>query len=457
MSEAFTSDHPAVQKTARHVNPAFIKLLGVLGYGRVFTRAEGLWVWDHQDRRYLDMLAGFGSFNVGHNHPRLVARLKAFLDELPFNVVHVGPSVQEADLAAKLSELAPDPLEVSLFANSGAEAVEAGLKLARAATGRKGFVSCEGGFHGTNLGTLSIMGEKRFRKPFEPLLEGCTRVPFGDLDALSAALKAKPAAFVVEPILGEGGVVIPPEGYLQEAAVLCRKRGTLLVLDEVQTGIGRTGTLFACEQEGVVPDVLVLAKALGGGLLPISVAMTSAHWMNKAYGSTDRFDLHGSTFGGNGLACAAAMETLDIVADEGLVENARLRGEQLALGLRERLAGHPFVKDVRGRGLLVAIELGPTDAGLANKLAAPLVGLLSKQVFGQWAAVKLLEAGIICQPAVQQWDVLRLEPPLTVGAAEVQLTIDAVGEILDAYRGVTALLKDVSARIGKQALAGWSF
>lgn len=451
------SKHPEVVTYARHVNPSFIKLLNVWGYGRVFERAEDVWVWDHQGNRYLDFLAAFGAANLGHNHPRLVARLEAFLSEGAMQFNHVGPSLHTARLAERMAGLLPDPLDVSLMSNTGGEAVEAALKLARAATRRAGFVYCEGSYHGTTLGTLSIMGAERMRAPFEPLLGGCVQVPFGDTGALDRALrKLRPAAFVVEPLLGEGGIVLPPPGYLAEAARLCRRRGALLVVDEVQTGLGRTGSMFAFEAERVVPDVLVLAKSLGGGVVPAGQTITSAEIFSRAYGPTDRFDLHSTTFGGNALACTAALETLDILADEGLVERSRQLGTRLLEGLRRRLEGHPFVRDIRGRGLLVAVELGPTRSGWLSRLAPGLVSLTSKNVFGQWAALKMLEAGIICQPASQSWNVLRLEPPLTVGAEEVDRAVAALGDILDEYRSLPRLLKDVAARTGDQLTRGWS-
>lgn len=445
-----------VARYARHVNPAFVRLLGVLGYGRVFARARDVWVWDHEGGRYLDFLAGFGSVNVGHSHPRLTARIKALLDEEPVHLLHVGPSAHVAELAERLASLSG--LDVALLSTSGAEAVEAGIKLARAATGRNGLVSCQGGFHGTSLGTLSLMGDGRMRKPFEPLLAGAVLVPFGELAALEAALAPRAAAaFVVEPVQGEGGVRLPPPGYLREAQSLCRRFGTLLVLDEVQTGLGRTGRMFAVEFEGFVPDVLALAKSLSGGIAPISATLTRRDIHERAYGAMDRFDLHGSTFAGNALACAVALETLRIVEDENLVANSAARGEQLLTGLRERLRGHPLVRDIRGRGLLVGIELGPTDAGFLNQAAPFLVRKLSRSIFGQWLALRLLEKGIIVQPAALAWNVLRLEPPLTVGEAEIAMVVRAVGEVMDEYRGLTALVRDVAGRLRAQRRRGWGF
>ena len=453
-----TRDHPAVAAYARHVNPSFVKLLGVFGYGRLFERAEGVWLWDSEGRKYLDALAGFGTNNVGHNHPRLVARLRAALEEQAVQFCHVGPTPAAASLARELARRLGPPLEVTLFANGGAEAVEAALKLARAATGRAGVVSCEGGYHGTSLGTLSIMGAARMKKPFEPLLGECARVPFGDLARLREALAGKRAgAFVVEPVLGEGGVVLPPPGYLAEARALCAKHGTLLVLDEIQTGLGRTGTELAFQREGVVPDVVVLAKALSGGMVPIGAAVTTAELWDRAYGSMDRFDLHASTFGGGALACAAAQETLAILADEALADRSERLGSLLLRRLRDRLAGHPLVREVRGRGLLVGIELGPTGKGVFDRLASGLVSAASEKVFGQWAALRLLELGVVAQPASLRWDVLKIEPPLVIDAAEVERLVEAIGGLLDEYRSIAAVLRDAGARLGTQAARGFSF
>ncbi|NHZ79659.1 aminotransferase class III-fold pyridoxal phosphate-dependent enzyme [Massilia sp. CCM 8695] len=452
------SEHPVSQTYAKYINPSFIQLLGVLGYGRVFTRASDVWLWDSEGRRYLDCLAGFGSVNLGHNHPALIARLHQLLDEQVLHFCHTGPAAGAAALAEALAKRLAAPLEVSLFASSGAEAVEAGLKLARAATGRSDFVSCDGGFHGTTLGTLSVMGAERLRQPFEPLLAGCHRIPFGDLEALERVLRThKPAAFLVEPLQAEGGVILPPPGYLRAAQDLCRARGTLLVLDEIQTGLGRTGTLFAHQAEDVVPDVLCLAKALSGGLAAISVAVTSRALFDKAYGGAGRFDLHSSTYQGNALACAAALKTLELIDDENLVARSALRGARLLDGLRERLRGHPLVKEIRGRGLLVGIEFGPTGSSWLDKLAPSLVDKVSEGMFGQWVAVRLLEAGILAQPASSRWNVLRLEPALTIGDEEIDSVVEAVGTILDEYRGIAPIVADVTRRAGAQWRGGWQF
>lgn len=418
------------ERYARHVDPAFVKLLGVLGYGRTFTRASGSWIHDESGRQYLDLLSGFGSVNIGHNHPRLVARLRAFFDDDPLNLNHTGVSAYPATLAEELARTAP-PLEAALFSNSGAEAVETAIKLARAATKRTRILYCEGAYHGLTLGTLSVSATKRMRAPFEPLLPDCTAIPFDDLDALDRALDKGVAAFLVEPIQIEGGVRFPRDGYLRAARELCAKRGALLLLDEVQTGLGRTGAMYAFQYEDMTPDVLTLAKSAGGSIAPIGVALTTPKLQRKAFGSTRTFDLHGSTFAGNAFACAAASETLRIIDDEQLVARSRDLGAEWLASLRARLQGHPLVAEIRGRGLLIAIELRAPD------------------VAGQWFAVAMLERGLIVQPASQAWNVLRLEPPLTITREELIHATHLIGEVFDANRSVAPLL----ARTGLRAAA----
>ena len=449
--------HPSVQLYATHVNPAFVRLLGAFGYGRVFERARGMHLTDSEGRDYVDFLAAFGSANLGHNPQALKDAIVAFLGTDVPNLMHTGPQVGAAELARDLAAVA-HPLTISMFSLSGGEAVEAGLKLARAATARPTLLYCKGGYHGTNLGSLSVMGQGRMRDPFEPLVPECRQIPFGDLKALEAALKAhKVAAFLVEPIQAEAGVVLPPKGYLADAQRLCTKHGALLVLDEVQTGMGRTGSLFAYEQEGFVPDVLVLGKALGGGLVPISATLTRTEVHERAYGSMERFDLHGSTYSGNALSCAVAREVLRLTSEEDLARRAKDHGDLLVRRLREVTAGHPLVRDVRGRGLLVALELGPTGQGILNRLLPGVVSQVSKRVFGQWLSVRLLERGIICQPASQQWNVLKLSPPLTAEVEDIERVVGEIGDLLAECRDVGKVLRDAGERLGSQVMSGWSF
>lgn len=446
-----------IQQYADYVNPTLIKLFGIFGYGRVYTRAEDVWMWDQEGRQYLDFLAGFGSVNLGHNPPRLMQHIQSFFATQPLNLSHVGPGIHTASLASVLAQKVSPPLQISLFSNSGAEAVEAGMKLAQAYTKRTGFLYCTKGFHGTNYGALSIMGEKRMRAPFEPLLRSCQAIPFGNLDALKQQLETKQfAAFVVEPIQGEGGVLLPPEGYLKNAQELCQRYKTLLILDEVQTGLGRTGTFFAYENEQMVPDILVLAKALSGSIAPIGVTITSKSIFQKAYGSMDRFDLHSSTFGGNAFSCTVAEKTIQLIEEEGLILNSQTLGSLLKNLLQARLAKHPWIKEIRGRGLFVAIELGANGEKKLDAFAPWVSNAIAKHLFGQWLAFQLLEKGLICQPASHAWNTLKLVPPLTIQEKEIRHAVHLIGEVFDQAQAFLPVLQKVLTRLRVQYKKGWS-
>jgi putrescine aminotransferase len=438
--------HPVIERYAEHVSPK------LLGHGRVFVRAKGARVWDHEGREYLDFVAGMGAASLGHSPLRVVSALeRALQDEAP-NLMHPQPAL--ADLAAMLADCAR-PLTMCLFSSNGSEAVSHALKLARAATGKKALLYCRGGFHGTGMGALSVTGHGRMRDPFEPLVGQTYEVPFGDLGGLEAALKAhKCAAFITEPIQTEAGVLFAPTRYLAEARALCKRHGALFVLDEVETGLGRTGRMFAYQDEGAAPDVLVLGKALGGGMIPIGAILTTPELHKRAFGGQD--DLFGphST---STLACRAAIATLETLKEDDLVEAAATRGRRLLHGLKDRLRDHPLVRDVRGRGLLVGLELGPTESGLVNRLLPGVVEQVSKRVFGQWLALRLLEEGILCQPASQQMSVLKLEPPLTVSEEEIDRVVEATARILDSYRDLRSLFTDAGKRLGLQVLGGWPF
>ncbi len=444
-------NNETVKDYSDHINPTFVRLLKVLGFGRVFTRAKDIWVWDSRQRKYLDCLASFGTHSIGHSHPRLIGEIKKFLSSDHLTINHLGPSVKQAELGKKLIETlgtAGKILRMCSFSSSGSEAVESAMKISRLATRKTDFVYCEGGFHGLNLGTLSILGQDRLRKPFEPLLSNCHRIPFNDLAALERVFSSYPVAgFIVEPVQIEAGLRFPHADYLAQAQKICRKNKTLMILDEVQTGLGRTGTMYAFQSENFHPDILVLAKALSGGLVPIGATIFSQAIFKKAFGSLDRFDMNNSTFGGNALSCAAAVKTLEIIEEDGLLENSREMGKRLLDGLKENLKGHPMVRDIRGRGLLVGIELGPTDKGFLNTRFPSVVANLSEKIYGQWLCVRLLEEGILCQPSSQQWNILRLEPPLTIGIREIDRIVLQVTKILSDYDSVGKYMRAVSKRV----------
>ena len=308
----------------RHLNSRLTALLELIKADKPLVRASGLYFWDSGGNQYLDFLCGYAALSLGHNHPRVceaVDKVKA----LP-NLVE-GLSLLAGALAHNLVVLAPGELQRVYFANSGAEVVDAAIKLARAATDRVKLVACRKGFHGRTIGALSVMDRREYTDPFKPLLADVTIVPFGDSGALEAALRRRDVAgFVVEPIQGEAGIIIPPEGYLKAARDLCTHYGTLLIADEVQTGLGRTGMMFAVEHENVVPDVLLLGKALGGGVMPLSALLTTDALWRASKGGTARSPFHTSTFGGNTRACAAALATLEVLTEERLTERAAASG-----------------------------------------------------------------------------------------------------------------------------------
>jgi putrescine aminotransferase len=411
--------HSARTLHARHVNPTFVQALDLLGFGRQFARASGLTVTDSEGRDYLDFLAGYGAIPLGHNHPEVRAAVEEVLvSEVP-QFMLVCPQPLAAELSRRLAAVAPGGLDVCFLGSSGSEAVEGGLKLARLATRRERIVSAERSYHGTTLGALSVTGSKKHRAPFEPLLSGCVRVPWGAVDGIERELRRRDvAAVLLEPLQGEGGVRPPPSGWLGEVAALCRRYGTLLILDEVQTGLGRCGAMFACESEGVEPDVLLLAKGLSGGVAPVSALLTRRKLWERAYGSLSRYDLHCSTFGGGAVACAAALATIEILQRDRIPQSAAALGEQLGPALQEATRGSVIVKEVRGRGLFWGIELD-----------APL-GKVGAELAAQWLVVGLLGRGILTQACGCAPEVVRVQPPLTVTRAALDRFCEALAATL---------------------------
>ncbi|MGP6189756.1 MAG: aspartate aminotransferase family protein [Vulcanimicrobiaceae bacterium] len=384
------------------INPALARVMKLSG-SAVEVRAQGTTIWDHTGKTYLDFAGGYGVFTLGHSHPRVVAAVKAQLDLMSLaGKTMFDPLVGR--LARALAEITPGDLRYSFFANSGAEAVEGALKLARAATKRTKFVATRDAFHGKTAGALSVSGREAYRQPFAPLLE-VEHVPYGDVEALAGALEGV-AAFIVEPVQGEGGVNVPPPGYLTAARALCDRAGALLIADEVQTGLGRCGYLFACERDGVVPDVIALAKGLSGGVVPIGAYVARPAAWNAAYSKAPL--LHTSTFGGNPLACAAALAGLDVLRSEDLVAKARVRGEQLLAGAAAIASEYPSViRDVRGLGLLVGVEL-------------------RNEGYGGTIIPEMLKRGVTAAWTLNAQRVIRLEPPLIVSEDEVTRALEAL-------------------------------
>src|SRR5881394_827372 len=331
---------------ARHLNEQLVRVLKTIGYDVGFQKGQGQYLYDRDGTRYLDLLSGFGVFAIGRNHPALRQALKSVLDsDLP-NLVQLDVSTLAGVLAERLLEFVPY-LDKVFFANSGAETVEAAIKFARGATGRPGIVHCAHGYHGLTYGALSLTDDANFRGGFEPLLPGCTSIPFNDLGALEQALSSRQvAAFIVEPIQGKG-VNMPTDEFLPGAAALCRKYGTLMVADEIQTGMGRTGRFLAVEHWNVEPDMVLLSKALSGGHVPVSAVLMRRPVFEKMFDRMDRAVVHGSTFAKNDLAMAAGIATLDVLERERLIENAARMGERLLRELTALIPGYELLKEVR--------------------------------------------------------------------------------------------------------------
>jgi putrescine aminotransferase len=386
----------------KFINPPLARVMKLSG-SPVEVRASGTTIWDQNGKAYLDFAGGYGVFTLGHSHPRVIAAVREQMERMSlsgktmFNVV-LGRA------AKRLAELAPGDLQYSFWCNSGTEALEGAIKLARAATGRAKIVATHDAYHGKTLGALSISGREAFQEPFRPLLADVAHVPFGDAAVLDVALRDA-AAFVVEPVQGEGGVNVPPAGYLRAVREACDRAGALFIADEVQTGLGRCGYLFACERDGVVPDVMTLAKGLSGGIIPVGAFIARPDAWNRAYAKQPL--IHTSTFGGSEIACAAALAAMDILIEDDLVSNAQARGAQLLDGCQAIALEYPqVIRQVRGLGLLVGAEL--TSEG-----------------YGGWIIPEMLKAGVTAAWTLNQQRVIRLEPPLIVTEGEVEIALSA--------------------------------
>jgi acetylornithine/LysW-gamma-L-lysine aminotransferase len=362
------------------------------------VRGEGAYLWDAAGNRYIDCVAGQGSANLGHCHPAIVAAIQKQAAEL-ISCTEIFHNPVRAIYQAALCEAAGMPRV--FLCNSGTEAVEAALKIARLTAGRTGIIAAMRGFHGRTMGALSTTWEKKYREPFEPLISDVQHVPYNNLDALEVAISENTAAVILEPIQGEGGVHPTEDGYLAAVQELCHQHGALLILDEVQTGFGRTGSLFAFQQEGIQPDLVCLAKSIGGGL-PMGAVL-----MGERVGTLTPA-AHGSTFGGNPLACAAGLAALEVLQDGQLIHRTARLGERFLSHLHERLPERA-VREVRGRGLMIGIEL-------RGKVAPVLKGLQEKSVLA-------LPAGIT---------VLRLLPPLVIAEDDLWQVAESVEEVLNA-------------------------
>ena len=413
----------------RRLNEQMVRVLRTIGYDVGFCKGSGQYLFDRAGSRYLDLLSGFGVFAVGRNHPAIRAALKSVLDaDLP-NLVQMDVSTLAGILAERLLALVPH-LDKAFFANSGAESVEAAIKFARAATGRPGIVFCNHAFHGLTYGALSLNGDDMFRKRFEPFLPDCVRIPFNDLTALEQALASRRmAAFIVEPIQGKG-VILPSEEYLKGAEHLCRRYQTLFVADEIQTGMGRTGKFLAGEHWGIEPDMVLLAKALSGGHVPVGAVLMRKQIYDEVFNRMDRAVVHGSTFGKNDLAMAAGIATLEVMKAERVTENAARTGERLLRELSALADNYELLKDVRGKGLMIGVEFG-SPSSLKLKASWNVLETASKGLFCQLITIPLFKQHkILTQVAGHGSHTVKLIPPLIVTDEDCDWIVRAFDDVI---------------------------
>jgi ornithine--oxo-acid transaminase len=415
-----------------YVNPQWVTLLNLLGMNVEYERCLGCELFTKDGRRILDFLSGYCVHNTGHNHPYIIQALKDEMDRCGPAMLQSHVPELAGELACRLCELAGGNLEKVFFGSSGSEGVEAAIKFARATTGRAGIVYAKSSFHGLTNGALSLMNDAFWRETFGPLLPDTLGVPFGDISALESALSDKRhAAFIVEPLQAEGGIQMPSREYLQEAQELCRKSGTLFVLDEVQTGMYRTGTFLAAHQFDVQADMVVLAKALSGGLMPVSAVLMTNKIYRAVYSSLKRAIVHTSTFSENSLSMRAGLAALDVLEHEQLGPRALRLGESFRARLRSELAGFDMVKEVRGMGLLNGIEFVPPKK-LAFRVLYEAFNKIHPAMFGQIVVMRMFrEKKMLTQICGNNFMVLKAAPPLTATSEQLDEFVRAIRDVVE--------------------------
>jgi ornithine--oxo-acid transaminase len=415
-----------------HINPAFVKMLKTIGFDKGYVRGEGAYLWDADGNKYLDLLTGWGVFALGRNHPKVKAILQQLLTRDMPNLVRMECSLLSGLVAEMLTKHTSENLSRVFFCNSGTETIESAIKFSRCATGRQGIIYCDHAFHGLTTGSLALNGSDFFRSRFGELMPGATMIPFNDLEALEKALSTRQAAaFIVEPVQGKTCEVVH-DGYLAEAQKLCRKYGTLLVVDEVQCGLGRTGKWFAYQHwPEVEPDIICVAKALSGGFVPVGAVITRPRIMDCVFDSMERCVVHSNTFGQNDMAMAAALASLYVIEEDKLVENAAIVGERTIKRLRELARSCAFVSEVRGKGLMFGIDFARPKENFKLKMAWDMLHKLNFGVFGQMLVIPLLQKHrILTQVAGFHIEVIKFLPPMTVSQEDMDWFLGAMEEVL---------------------------
>jgi putrescine aminotransferase len=418
----------ALRDFAAHVNPMKARILAHAGLDIIEGRREGARVWDVTGREYIDCITSAGSFNAGRRHPQILAAMKAALDELDQGIFLIC-SKAKADLARRLAEITPGDLTYSMFGASGGEAVDFAIKLARGYTRRPKIISAWMGYHGHTGFALSAIGRDAYQEPFRPLMPGFERVPYGDIAAMEAAVDEQTAGVILEPIQGEGGIIVPPPGYIRAVRELCSRAGVVLILDEIQTGLGRTGALFASDYEGVVPDVLTLGKSLGGGLYPLTAAVFREPLGDFLVANPY---IHLSTFGGADLGCAVGMAAIDVIIGSDLPGHAAAMGERLQAGFAELQARYPEVLQAyRGRGLMLGLQF--TDQSLGPRMS-----------------YQLAQHGVLAIYTGNDPSVMRLQPALVISEEEADRVLAALDGSMAAIVAGAAAEPATGADDGRQ-------
>lgn len=423
---------PFEESYKRAVNPQWVRLLKLLQMNAEYDRCIGAELFTTDGRRILDFLSGYCVYNLGHNHPAIIDALKDELDRRGPAMLQSNVPPKAGDLAARLCDLAGGELSKAFFCSSGSEGVEAAIKFSRARTKREGLLYAEGAFHGLTCGALSLMGNDFWKRGFGPLLSNTEQIPFNDLAALEEKLRTgRFAAFIVEPIQGEGGIRPPMHRYLAQARELCKKFGTLLVFDEVQTGFYRTGKFLASHHYGVTADMVILAKAMSGGLVPSAAVLMTEPIYDAVYGSLKRSLIHTSTFSENGLAMRVGLAVLDTLKAEQAGERATELGAYMRTKLRAQLSEYEMVKDVRGEGLFNGIAFrAPRSLNL--RLAFSSFNQIHPAMFGQVLVMRLFrDHGILTQICGNDFMVLKLAPPLIVNREQIDEAASAVKAVIE--------------------------
>ena len=436
----------------QHLNNQMVRVLRTIGYDRNYKKAVGQYLYDEDNNEYLDLLSGFGVFAVGRNHPTIINALKETLTlELP-NLVQMDVSLLSGLLAEKILATTPDNLTKMFFSNSGTEAVEAAIKFARYTTKRERIVHCEHSFHGLTLGALSLNGEEIFKQGFGPLLPNCNAIPFNDLDALEKALSTKDvAAFIVEPIQGKG-VNVPNDNYLTEVERLCKKYGTLFVADEIQTGLGRSGKFWAIDHWNVKPDMILMAKALSGGFIPVGAVAMTKKIMDTVFDRMDRAVVHGSTFSKNNMAMAAGLATLQVMEDEKLVENSAKVGEDIINAINALSSQYEFLKEARGKGLMIAVEF-QSPKSLKLKTAWAMLEAANKGLFCQMVTIPLFkEHRVLTQVAGHGMNVVKLLPPLNLTQKDRDWIVDSFDKAIGDTHQIPGSIWDLGKNLASHAI-----